>query len=88
MDKVLQMMDSCLMLIFLSLQRINTKKDVVSKKGHLDCFLSVFFFFNHDDQIMGKCPVRFAHKKTYLIFYLSQIIDDTQILRRVNRVCP
>ena len=45
MDKVLQMMDSRLMLIFLSLQRINTKKDVVSKKGRLDCFLSVFFFF-------------------------------------------
>ena len=44
MDKVLQMMDSGLMLIFLSIQRINTKKDVVSKKGHLDCFLSVFFF--------------------------------------------
>lgn len=87
MDKVLQMMDSGLMLIFLSIQRINTKKDVVSKKGHLDCFLSVFFF-NHDDQIVGKCLVRFAHIKTYLIFYLSQIIDDAQILRMVNRVCP
>ena len=87
MDKVLQMVDSRLMLIILSLQRINTKKDMVSKKGCLDCFLSGFFF-NHDDQIMGKCPVRFTHKKTYLIFYLSQIIDDTQILRKVNRVCP
>lgn len=47
-----------------------------------------FFFFNHDDQIVGKCLVRFAHIKTYLIFYLSQIIDDAQILRMVNRVCP
>ena len=87
MDKLLQMVDSRLMLIILSLQRINTKKDVVSKRVILTVFCQVFFF-NHDDQIMGKCPVRFTHKKTYLIFYLSQIIDDTQILRRVNRVCP
>ena len=58
------------------------------KRVVLTVFCQFFFSFNHDDQIMGKCTVRFAHKKMYLIFYLSQIIDDTQILRRVNRVCP
>lgn len=66
---------------------ISSKNNVASKKGTVDCFLSVFFF-NHCDQIMGKCPVRFAHKKMYLIFYLSQIIDDAQILRKFNRLCP
>lgn len=47
------------------------------------------FFFYHYHQIMGlKCPVRFAHKKIHLFFYLSQIIYNAQILRKFNRVCP